>query len=201
MNAPAGFSASQAFGRMSRRDRDWILKRLSPEERERLLELMDRQAGGLETRASVESGSAPGDFASTLEQESLRHAAEPQAPQARSAAGSDAVMATLGAANPGHLLQVLRGEGDFVVAALLYARPWQWRGMLLERLGAEQRARLLRLAPSAREARPAVVAALVEAVAARLAELRSAGVGHASDPAAPAPARQRKIFGLGVWKA
>jgi hypothetical protein len=74
------------------------------------------------------------------------------------------------------LARVLRDEPDWLAVDLLALREWPWRGEVLARLGPARRRRIEELSPRRGVApgpieRAALDAALVEAVARRVAEL------------------------------
>ena len=194
MTLQSARNAAIDFARLGARDRDWILKRLSADERARFLALVALP----ETRPSLDGEEGTSAFSATLHREA-ELARGSHGKQVNQAEG----LGALATANTGLLVQILRGESDFLVAALVFCRPWPWRALLLERLGAERRSRISRLEASAMRVRPAVAATLIEAVLARLAEHRlgvaNSGIEDASG-ASPAPPR-RNLFGLSRWKA
>jgi hypothetical protein len=66
------------------------------------------------------------------------------------------------------LLQVLQHEPDWLVTLVLRAREWPWRSAFLQQIGAERTRRVARIAPDTAAPRPKLIAALLDALEAKV---------------------------------
>jgi len=131
-------------------DRKWILSQLDRSTRRQLNGLLrDLRKSGIDPATMGDVDTAP-----------LWTEPQPQP------VAPDSV-ARLEQADAAAIERVLAGEPAWVIAAVVNARGWTWREAVLKRL---KRRKVLRRGLSSASPRPAVVSALVDALAARLDE-------------------------------
>lgn len=136
--------AALALSSLVEADRAWMLERLQEPQRARLVALLD-ELGAMRV---------------SFDRELLKQLGEPEK--------APPEVHALETADPRPLLDVLEREPDWLVALVLRARAWPWRSALLERLGTERARRVARVAPDAPALRPKALAALLDALEARV---------------------------------
>jgi hypothetical protein len=145
--------AALALSSLVEADRTWMLERLQEPQRARLVALLDEL----------------GTMRVSFDRELLKQLGEPEKPQQAEKPLQPPMEAhALETADPRPLLDVLEREPDWLVALVLRARAWPWRGALLERLDTERARRVARVPPDAPALRPKAVAALLDALEAKV---------------------------------
>jgi len=139
--------AALALSSLVESDRAWMLERFQEPQRARVVALLG------------ELGAMRVSFDRELLRQ-LGEAEKPVPPQVEAHA--------LETTDPRPVLDVLEREPDWLVALVLRARAWPWRSGLLERLGSERARRATRVPPDAPALRPKVVAALLDALEAKV---------------------------------
>jgi hypothetical protein len=150
--------AALALHGLSRRDRAWLLRRLSPSMRAPLQSLL-RQLRGL--------GIAP----------DVRPDESALPPVEQNVALDAAQVALVDAAGIRWVTTVMAGQAEQLQAVLLDMHPWRWRAEFWDGLSAFQRTRMAELSAAAPKPRPAMLDALLHGFATVL----SAGSGRLSD--------------------
>ena len=180
--------AALTLAGLAPRDRAWMLERLGEAERGKLAPLL-KELDGLGFEADMlEAALTPGAPA---------QAAAPAAPSRP--AEPAAAARPLDAATAQAIHELLAGEPDWLVAALLRSRACPWREAFLRLAGAERRQRLQQALPSGVEPRTKAAQALVASLETRLAErLEAAEETPAEAPASEPAARWRPL--VGRWR-
>jgi hypothetical protein len=142
--------AALALSSLVEADRAWMLERLQEPQRARLLALLD-ELGAMRV---------------SFDRELLKQLGEPE--KAEKPVQPPVEAHALETADPQPVLDVLEREPDWLVALVLRARVWPWRNALLERLGTERARRVARVAPDAAALRPKAIAALLDALHAKV---------------------------------
>jgi hypothetical protein len=158
--SPAHERAARRLAGLSAAERGWILARLAPADAVRIREAMEREPALAQPEAAYEVPAAPAP------EPGMRESATPESatPESRVARGAAA-----------DILQVLRGEPDWLVALVLGKRRWPWDREVLNGL---EPARVAALGEFSRRARdtvkPRACEASLAALAAKLQELAPA---------------------------
>jgi len=164
------------------RDRAWMLEQLGEPERAKLAPLLKELEGlGFEAdllQAALPPGEARAAAPRAADPAPSSRAAEPAvAPRPLDAAAAQAIH------------ELLSGEPDWLVAALLRSRAWAWRESFLRLAGAERRQRLQQALPSGVELRAKALQALLAALERRLDERLEAAEAEPAGPRVEPPAR------------
>jgi hypothetical protein len=165
-------------------DRVWMLERVTPRERSKLVPLVE------EARA----------LAVALDRTTLRELTEAQETVQRREEGS-----RIDSAKPTEMFAVLGSEPEWLLCALLRARPWKWRDGFLELLGTERRLRVRRALAHTAAAQPRVLQTLTDIIERRLSK-EDAMAWSGAEPAIQ-PKRFRQTVtgvlrrGVARWRA